>query len=1147
MGNMQIAGAKKGGGSARTPTEAPDSLFSISYANILDLISEGPIEGLVNGLQSVYLDGTPLQNADGSFNFENVSVETRTGEIDQDPITGFPDVENEVGIGIELRHDSPFVRAVTNPDLTAVRVTLGVPGLSKGDTSNGDINGYSVAYAMDIATDGGAYTTVLTNAFTGKTTSNYQRSHRLELPEGSSWLIRVRRLTPNADSSTTADTTQVVSFTEIIDVKLRYPMSALVGIKIDASQFSTIPSRGYRMRLRIIQVPSNYDPISRTYSGAWDGTFKLAWSNNPAWVFYDMVVNDVYGLGNLITPQQIDRYELYQIGAWCDVMVSDGKGGMEPRFTCNTYLQSRASAYQVLHDLASVFQGVAYFAAGQVLANADIPRDPVYTYTNANVVDGQFNYAGTAKTARYTAALVSWVNLDNMGQVETTYVEYAAGVDRYGYNQKELTAFACTSESQAQRVGLCSILTDCLQDQTVQFRVGLDSVNATVGDVIKIADNDRSGRRIGGRISAATTGAVTLDKVPAELAPGDRIYCKVGSALEMRVVQSVVGKVVAVTPHFSAAPVVQSIWAVESDTLALQTFQVLTVKEENGLEYTITALKYVEGKFAAIDNGALIDEKPITVIPPGAQLPPASVTISSHQVIAQGIANNVMTIQWEAAEHAVSYTVEWRKDDGNWVPAGRVGTTSIDIPGIYTGNYLARVRATNAVGVTSTAAVSVLTAIVGKTGLPPTLVSLTAAPIVFGIQLAWQFPATGAGDTERTEIWYGPANDLESAIKLGDFAYPQKTHTMMGLAAGVQFFFWGRLVDKTGNIGPWYPAGNGVAGQSSSDATEILDYLAGQISETQLAEDLLTKIASIDDVVPLVWSEDATYENGQTVIYGGVIYSWSGAEPGNEQPPGTNWEDVGTAIAQAGAVVGQVQQLELQVNDPETGLEAVGQKTDGLFAQLDVHAAGDQDWGAGDVLVFAGTVTLQTVMAEADRALATRVDTVEASVGDLDLDGLSASVQQTSQALVDLNGKVSASYTVKVQISSAGQYYMAGIGVGVENQPDGSYQSQILLQADRVGVINVANGDIKAPFVIQGGQTFINQAFIGDGWITNAMIGNVIQSSNFVTGATGWQLNKNGDFERNGVNGEGRRLSTAVKDLIYDSNNVLRVALGLGI
>lgn len=1119
-----VGAGGKGGSNARTPVETPDSLRSIARARILDFIAEGELRGLVAGNQSIYLDQVPIQNGDGTLNFQGVRIETRSGTQDQAHIAGFPSVENEIAVNVELRNDSPVVRTAAGADLSAVRVRLAVPALQKIDTSNGDTNGYSISYAIDVATNGGPYSTVLSSAFTGKTTTQYERSHRIDLPAGSQWQVRIRRLTPNANSGTVSDTVNVLSLTEVIDAKLRYPNCALAAVEVDASQFQNIPTRAYRIWGRIIRIPSNYNPLTRAYTGVWDGTFKSGWTNNPAWAFFDIVTNDRFGLGHRIPLDWVDKWRLYQIAQYCDQLVSDGQGNMEPRFTCSLYLQTRADAYRVLQDMASMFRGISFYAAGQVMASADMPADPVFTYSQANVIDGRFTYEGSGRKTRHTVALVSWTDPDDFGRQKVEPVQYMPGVQRYGIQQTEVTAIGCHSRSQAQRFGNHSLYTANLDTETVSFGVGLDVLACMPGDIIQVADQARAGRRNGGRVRSATTDTLVLDKLPEVIAPGDTLRATLPTGkTQARTVQSITGNAVKVSAPWSSVPVAQSVWSLESAELALQQFRVLSVVEnpitdEDGITYRVTALKHVPGKYAAIDDGTRLELPPISIIPPSVQPPPTNVQLSSHSVIDQGIATHVLTIAWDAADKAIAYDVEWRRDDLDWVRAGRVATASIEVRGIYAGNYLARVRAVNALNAVSQPALSALTAITGKTEPPPALTSLTTSSDVFSIGLAWGFP-TGASDTQRTEIWYGPTPNRAAAIKLGDFAYPQARHQINGLAAGARFYFWGRLVDRSGNIGPWYPASTGIMGEASTDQSKYDEYFSGRISESALGQDLLEKIESIDQLVPLVWDAAATYSNGQTVIYNGRIYSWEGASPGNQTPPGTNWQGIGEGVAEAGAVVARVSTLELQVNDPETGLEAVGQKTDGLVAQLDVQAAGDTDWGAGDLTVFAGTLTVQTVFASADLAMAARVDTVEASIGDLDLGGIQASVQQVSQAVVSLDGRVSATYTVRAQITSAGQIYAAGMGLGVEQQPDGSYQSQFLVQADRFAVINVVNGVVTSPFVIQGGQTFISQALIGTGWIQNANIGDVIQAT--AVGAGGlprWKLDKNASLTMRGVN-----------------------------
>ena len=711
-----------GGGSsssAKTPTEAPDSLRSIAYFRILDLISEGEISGLVNGLQSVYLDGTPVANADGSINFRGVHVEERTGTQDQGYIPGYSSVENEISVGVELKQPTPWVTSLTDTTLSAVRLTLEVEALQKSDTSNGNIVGYNIDFAVDVSTDGGAYQTMLTSGFNGKSTSQYQRSMRIDLPAATTgWNVRVRRMTPNANSATVSDTTKVVSYTEIIDAKLRYPNSAIVAISGDASQFSSIPARAYDVFGRIIQVPSNYDPTTRLYTGTWDGTFKPAWTNNPAWCFYDMVTNARFGLGDMIDATQVDKWELYRIGQYCDQMVDDGKGGQEPRFTLNTQMSSKADAFKVLGDMASVFRGAAYWAGGSITPSADMPSDPVYTYTAANVIDGKFTYQSSARKTRFSAALVTWNDPANAYAQAVEYTEDQPAIARYGIQQTEFVAFGCTSQGQAKRAGKWGTLTSRLETDSVTFSVGLDGLLAAPGQIIRVQDQARAGARQGGRVSSATTSSVTVDRVPDLVAMGDTLTVNMPSGTSgTHTISGISGSKLTISGSFSAVPAAQAGWAVESATLATQMFRVLGVKEDTSagkISFTISAIQHAAGKFANIDNGTIIQVPPISRLPTGLQVPPTNVTLSSHAVIEQGIANTVMTIEWTAAVGAARYQVEWQKDNGQWIQAGTVATTSIDVTGIYSGSYVARVIAINSGNVSSLSASSAATDLVGK-------------------------------------------------------------------------------------------------------------------------------------------------------------------------------------------------------------------------------------------------------------------------------------------------------------------------------------------------------------------------------------------------------------------------------------------------
>jgi predicted phage tail protein len=1147
-----VTGAKGGEKKPKAPYEAPDSLRSTNIAKILLAVGEGEFDGTPTD-RDIYLDNTPIMDVSGNVNFPGVKWEWRRGTVEQDYIQGIPAIESETSVGVELRSDQPWTRALSNTQLSAVRLRFSWPRLLQQDPNTGDTNGYTIEYAIDIATDGGAFVEAHRNAVSGKTSNGYQRSVRVDLPAATSgWVIRARRLTPNANTGAIADTMTIAAYTEIIDQKLRYPNTALLYIEFDAEQFQNIPSVTVKCKARRWPVPTNYDPIARTYTGTWDGTFKQAWTNNPAFVTYGLCVEDRFGLGKRIKSWMVDKWEMYRIAQYCDQLVPDGVGGQEPRFLCDMNLQAKAEAWTLLRDLSAIYRGMVYWAQGALFMQADMPRaqDFDYVFTRANVIDGEFTYGGAERSTHYSRALVSYDNPGNNYDTDVIPVTDLALQRRYQDRPIEISAIGCTRASEAQRRGKWALLSNN-QDRTVTFKTGMEGRIPLPGHVIPVADELLSGRPNGGRISAAAGRVVTLDR-DTQIKAGDRLIINLpnGSA-QGRTVQSVAGRAVTVTTTYSVQPEPELQWAIDADDLAIQLFRVLKTSRTAEGEYEITGLEFNPSKFAAIDTGAKLEERPISVIPVTTVPPPASVTLTSDYAIAQGLAVSTMTIAWPAVEGAVAYDVEWRKDSGNWIRLQRTGTASVDVVGIYAGQYLARVRAVSAFDITSTWRSSVLTDLKGKEGTPPAVTFLTAASEIFAIRLKWGMPP-GAEDTQRTEIWSNSINDLTSATKLADLAYPQSEHVMSGLAAGASFFFWARLVDRTGNIGPFFPVPpTAVQGIAQTDPGPILDMISGEIDESMLGEELKNKIDGLQDQIDALdglkaYDKNAAYEEGQMVVVDGRIYQAVHDVPadpsGANTPPNVAfWIDVGQSIESANGLAQQVQTNTTKIEEVDGKVESTAQSVQVLRASSrDDDAEGEL---AGALKLWGSTAAIareSMVRTTETDALARSSETLDAKVGETN-----AAVQTVSQAQANFEGKASAMWSVKMQLNAQGQYVAAGIGLGIENGPAG-LQSSFLVSADRFAVVNNINGTLSSPFVVQGGQVFINQAFINTAFIQQIILGMTLRSQAVDSqGRPLIELNMvNGTFTLRGQDGNGSTLINNGGIYVYDLNNIERAALG---
>ena len=830
---MNIYGAKRQKQSSHKPYIQKDTASSTNFYQALYGLSEGEIYGLVDGGKSIRLDGTPIINDNGEPNFPDVSWEFRAGSIDQEHIKGFSSVENEQSINVELRHDRPYTKAINNKQLSAVAIRLGFNALRE-QKDNGDVVGYRIEYAIDVQTDGGAWEMVLNTAVDDKVSQGYQRSHRIDLPKAQQgWSVRVRRLTPNRDSEMVSDSMVVSAVTEIIDAKLRYPCTALLALKYDAQTFSNIAKVAVHVRGMLIQVPSNYDPTARTYDGLWDGTFKLAYTNNPAWVFYDICTAKRYGLGDRLAGK-VDKWSLYRLAQYCDELVDDGKGGQEPRFTCNVYIQKADDAYRVLQNLASVFRGLSFWDGQNIVVDSDTPKDPVYTFSPANVIGGEFSYTGTRARDRHTIVKCAYDDPDNNFETDYIYVQDEHAIAKYGINQLELNLFGCTSKGQAQRAGIWALKSEQLETETVSFSTGLDGFIPKVGEIIHVQDNNRAGRMQAGRIVSADGNTITLDRMAGKV--GDTLMVGDNSAKIVQIDDTVITTDTAIG---SAGQV----FAISSSDVAPRAYRVMTISQNDDASFSFTALQYEIGKFTATNNIAAIPKKEVSVIKAHVLTPPSSVSITERTRTHQGQAVTTLNIAWEQVSGAVAYIVEWRKDDGNWQTLPKVSGQSVDIDGVYAGVYQAKVRAIDAFDNESLSQSSQLTNIAGKHGKPPRPINLSVQGVLFGMNLGWNF-AKGSGDTNYTEIQVSP-DGRSNIATLGTFAYPTNKHEITGLQGNLTQFYRARIVDKLGNTSDWTAWASGT---TSANADKVLDILSGQISQSHLDQSLRTPIAKIGTI-----------------------------------------------------------------------------------------------------------------------------------------------------------------------------------------------------------------------------------------------------------------------------------------------------------
>nr|DAR31429.1 MAG TPA: tail protein [Caudoviricetes sp.] len=1044
-------GGKKSGGAA-TPYEAPNTLNSAQSLRIVDAVCEGEIRGFANGddapWKSVFLNDTPVQNADGSFNFKGLAGFFLRGTPDQPYIPGFDVSERTVAVSAEVKKSTPIVRAVTDRLVGRLRVTLGVDRNFQVQ-GNGDTLAAQTVLRVELVNKDGVRA-VESVTFSERAGGVYYQDVLFDqLPEAP-FNIRVSRLTDDAASDKTGNKTYFASFVEMIDAKLSYPHTVLSALAVDSDQFgNSVPRRNYLLDGMLVNVPSNYNPDTREYAGSvWDGSFKKAWTNNPAWVFYDVLTQPRYStLARRLKAADIDKWTLYQIAKYCDELVDDGFGGKEPRFVCNAYLSDKRQAAELLTDLASVFRGLPVWDGRRFSVVMDADADAVAQYANSNVKDGLFTYSGTAFKSISTAVMVQYVDKYDGYRTKTEYVQDDEAVRRYGLNVRQVAAFGCDSRGQAARFGAWMLQTGLRQQDAVSFTVGREGLRHLPYDVIRIMDNDYAGADFSGRLKAVSGLTVTLDR-PVEAEIGSRFSVEAGGALQTL---EVMAKPAADRLELSAAPQAAAgdVWVLQGRVKA-RLYRVVSSKENTADgTFTVSALRHDPQKYGVVDGWAKFDREITTLHNTVPQLMNPSLTAGGGR----------LTMTWDnltADGQVLTYDVKIYRNNVLYRHIPDAQTAEIVLENLPNGSYRAEIRGRNARGVLSEP-------LVKAWRLDYTIAGLKAAPRLQAIQLDWTLPQTVVNDVQ-TEIWYAESNNRAVAKRLTTLPYPQNSYTLSGVAVSDRYWFWLRLVDAAGNSGEWTAA---VEGRSDPNPAPIVAQLRGAIEKSSLSQALIDSLNA--DAASKVAAE------AQARVAAIQAASKKAAD------------DLAAKARELGTKITVVENVNAeQARQIQAVTAAQGSTAAGLEAEKRARAEGDRaeaqarETLVGRVASAEGSInTLRETVARNDGAQAEELKTLKAEAA-----GQRAKIEQSASTLVTLDGKVRAMYGLKVETVSGGRKVIAGLSLGADGQTG---DSQMLVYADKFAVVDPKSKDLKSPFVIQtaGGKTqmALSGDFVADGLI----------------------------------------------------------------
>ncbi|WP_215268803.1 phage tail protein [Escherichia coli] len=1250
-----------GGGKTKTPELLNDNLYHKQFYRVLDILSEGPIYGPVNTtapLNCVMLNDTPITDEVGNTSIPGVSVAWRPGTLDQSPINGFNTIESTVMVNAKVTHDTPLVRTVSDPNVTRVRLNIGVDSLVESDTESNQHN-TTVIMAIDVKpSSSSTWSAVKAVSITGKISGEYLESHIIDAPGESPFDIRVRRVTADSVSDLLQNDTRWNSYSEIIDDNLAYPYTAVAGAVIDHDQYTDTPTRTYHLRGLIVDVPDNYDPETRTYSGLWLGGFKKAYTNNPAWLFRYLIKNDRFGLARQAGYIDVDDGALYTLSQYCDQLVDDGYGGKEPRLTLNAYITEQKSARDLLDNIAGMFRGIALWDGQRLTVMIDAPQDPIATITNANVVDGAFTRSSIARAERYNAVVVSWTDPENGWEQTKEYVSDDELIARDGYNETTLEAFGCTSRGQAYRAGKWLIETAKREPSKFTFKMARDAIHFTPGDIIEILDNNRAGARLGGRIVANNGKVITVDKVDSEyITAGDTIsLLDSDGKFKKHQITGVNGNEITL----AAAPAWirnGTVFAVSTEAAKPVLCRITSVAEtENNSVYTIEAAQHDPNKQAVVDEGAIFEISSDTLnhfrVP----------NIENLKVVNVGSETVQCRATWETQTTTRSLTFEIRiyNADGRVVASYETQNYRYEFFGLECGNYSLGVRGRNDAGMKG--AETLVDLIVGAPAAP------TGVNWVPGVFQATVYPISSTTLTTDTtyEFYYAGENqitDFSQVTTSAQFTGRGYQWTFGGMATGHTYYVYVRTKNAFG-VSDFIEA-SGKPSENFEDITDAVlnevmegEQFQGMIKETidevtgglmgdveelkqttvdidQAVTDLKESTADLEErvknnedgigehesqineiSVELTEQENelmqtrASLQNAAIALMNNSLantstrttltaqYKSQKAETKAEieridsviatekeataqalttleskvnDEISANLTEMQQTIATLEESTSQsIEKLESQVNeDIQASLTEINQtitnlesstaesinnleaKVDGdissAISSMDQALATHEQANATQFAEISASLEANeasiTEWSEAfttyKESTATQIDTITASI-----DGQSVQIEENKTAIAGIETDMSATWSVKIAADNNGRKYFSGISLGLTGSGT-STQSQCIFLVDRFVLMTAANGTYTTPFYVTNGAMYVHEAFIKDASITNAKIGSYIQSNNYVSGSTGWRLDKSGTFENYGsVRGEGAMKWTNTTISVKDGNNVLRVQIG---